>query len=334
MCPGPDITGTERNTAGSDRQKQNSEETIMSYTAAVITISDKGSRGERVDTSGPALVALLQEDGYDVVHTGIIPDDKDRIMEELIRCADEQKISLILTTGGTGFSPRDNTPEATMAVVEKETVGIPELMRAESCRITDRGCLSRGKAGIRGSSLIVNLPGSLKAARENYEAVRSPLQHGMDMLNSAGSADCGEEGGHHHHHHHHEEKKAAPSVDAWLKEAKADPSAAQCGMYLTHNGVVRETARSRVREGAEDTAAVTGMQFSYNREKVEAAIEAAKQMPGIFYVRVWLNEGTLQVGDDIMFVLIGGDIRPRVIDALQALVGEIKSHCVAEREVY
>ena len=171
------------------------------YTAAVITISDKGSRGERVDTSGPARVEMLKEDGYDVIYTNIIPDDKEVIMNELILCADEKKVSLVLTTGGSGFSPRDNTPEATLAVIEKEVPGIPELMRAESCKITDRGCLSRSVAGIRGDSLIINLPGSLKAAKENFEAVRSPLRHGMDMLNSAGSADCGEE--HHHHHHDH-----------------------------------------------------------------------------------------------------------------------------------
>ncbi len=125
-----------------------------------------------------------------------------------------------------------------------------------------------------------------------------------------------------------------PSVDAWLKEAKADPSAAGCGMYLTHNGVVRETAKAKVRLGAEDTKPVTGLFFSYEEEKVEAAIAAAYEMPGISWIRVWLAQGELQVGDSIMLVLIGGDIRPHVIDALQELVGTIKNSCVTETERY
>ena len=128
--------------------------------------------------------------------------------------------------------------------------------------------------------------------------------------------------------------KQIPSVDEWLREAKAAPGAAGCGMYLVHNGTVRETARAKVREDAENTAAVTGMRFSFDAEKVEAAVAAARQLPGIGYVRVWLNEGTLKLGDDIMLVLIGGDIRPRVVDALQSLVGTIKNECVREEEVY
>ena len=125
----------------------------------------------------------------------------------------------------------------------------------------------------------------------------------------------------------------APSLDAWLREAKCDPAAAGCGMFLFHNGVVRETARASVREGKQDAAAVVGMRFSYDREKVEAARDAALRMPGIAYARVWLNSGMLAVGDDIMLVLVGGDIRPHVIDALQALVGEIKTRCVVEQEL-
>ena len=127
-------------------------------------------------------------------------------------------------------------------------------------------------------------------------------------------------------------KKESPSIDQWLKEAKADPSAPKIGMYLTHNGVVRETAKAKVRFGADDTRPVTGMLFSYDAGKVEAAIQKTYQMDGIYYIRVWLNEGELSVGDDIMYVLIGGDIRPHVVDALQALVGEIKNHCVVETE--
>ena len=163
----------------------------MNYTAAVITVSDKGSRGERVDTSGPMLEKLVQEHGYEVVYTAIVPDDMEQIKAELIKCCDEQKAALVLTTGGTGFSPRDITPEATKAVIERETPGIPELMRAESMKITPRGCLSRSAAGIRGRSLIINLPGSEKAARENILAVLDSLEHGLQMLYSEGSADCG-----------------------------------------------------------------------------------------------------------------------------------------------
>lgn len=163
----------------------------MSYTAAVITISDKGSRGERVDTSGPNLVEILKSRGYDVVYTNIIPDEMEQIKAELVSCVDEKKITLILTTGGTGFSPRDITPEATMAVVERPTPGIPEAMRAESMKITPKGCLSRSAAGIRGRSLIINLPGSKKASQENILAVIDPVEHGLEMLCGEGSANCG-----------------------------------------------------------------------------------------------------------------------------------------------
>lgn len=162
----------------------------MAYTAAVITVSDKGARGEREDKSGPMLCALAGEHDFNVVYTRVIPDELEQIREELIRCCDALGVSLVLTTGGTGFSPRDVTPEATAAVLERATPGIPELMRAESMKITPRGCLSRSTAGIRGRSLIINLPGSPKAAKENLLAVIEPIKHGLDMLASEGSADC------------------------------------------------------------------------------------------------------------------------------------------------
>ena len=162
----------------------------MSYTAAVITVSDKGYRGEREDTSGPNLVKILKDHGYNVAHTAIVPDDAGMIQAELCKCADELGIALVLTTGGTGFSPRDLTPEATLAVVERPTPGIPEAMRAESMRITPRGCLSRSAAGIRKRTLIVNLPGSKKASQENILAVIDPIEHGLQMLQGEGSADC------------------------------------------------------------------------------------------------------------------------------------------------
>ena len=127
--------------------------------------------------------------------------------------------------------------------------------------------------------------------------------------------------------------KPEPSIDQWLKEAKANESAPRCGMYLTHNGTVRELPKKLVRQGIDDGTKVVGMNFSYDEAGVEAARQEALQMPGIEYVRVWLNEGSLQVGDDIMYVLIGGDIRPNVVDCLQALVGKIKNEMVSEVEI-
>ena len=162
----------------------------MSYTAAVITVSDKGYIGQREDTSGPNLCRILKENGYELIYTGLVPDDSEMIQAELIKCCDELKVNLILTTGGTGFSPRDITPEATMAVVERPTPGIPEAMRAESMRITPKGCLSRSAAGIRKQSLIINLPGSKKASEENILAVIGAVGHGLEMLLGSGSADC------------------------------------------------------------------------------------------------------------------------------------------------
>jgi len=160
------------------------------YSAAVITISDKGYRGERVDTSGPNLVQILKDRDFEVTYTSIIPDEREMIKEELVKCADELGIALVLTTGGTGFSPRDITPEAAMDIIERPTPGIPEAMRAESMRITPKGCLSRSVAGIRKRTLIITLPGSKKASAENILAVIDPVVHGLDMLYSEGSADC------------------------------------------------------------------------------------------------------------------------------------------------
>ena len=130
-------------------------------------------------------------------------------------------------------------------------------------------------------------------------------------------------------------KKQIPDINAWLAEAKQHESAPKIGMYLTHNGIVRESAKAKVRQGAEDTKPVTGMVFSYDEEKVNAVIEDTyKNVPGVYYIKVWLNEGELTVGDDIMYVLIGGDIRPNVIEGLQYLVGRVKNECVVETELY
>ena len=151
----------------------------MAYTAAVITISDKGYRGEREDTSGPNLVKILTEKGFDVTYTAIVPDEAEMIQSELLKCADEKKIALVLTTGGTGFSPRDITPEATYAVADRNAPGIAEAMRYHSLSITPRGMLSRAASVLRGKTLIVNLPGSPKAVKENLEYILPSLEHGV-----------------------------------------------------------------------------------------------------------------------------------------------------------
>lgn len=129
-------------------------------------------------------------------------------------------------------------------------------------------------------------------------------------------------------------KKESPSMDAWLREAKRHDSSPKIGMYLTHNGIVRQSAKAKVRHGEADTKPVTGMVFSYDAVKVNSVIADAYKLDGIYYIKVWLNEGQLHVGDDIMYVLIGGDIRPHVVDALQYLVSRIKNECVEETEIY
>ena len=129
-------------------------------------------------------------------------------------------------------------------------------------------------------------------------------------------------------------KKESPSMDMWLKEAKSHENAKKVGMYLSHNGVVRETAKAKLRHGEENTKPVRAMYFAYDKEKLDSVVQSAYKLDGIYYIRVWLNEGELQLGDDIMYVLIGGDIRPHVVDALQYLVGRIKNECVEETEIY
>ena len=129
-------------------------------------------------------------------------------------------------------------------------------------------------------------------------------------------------------------KKESPSMDAWMKEAKLHESAPKIGMYLTHQGVVRQTAKAMVRENETNTKPVVGMMFSYDASKVSSVVEATLQMEGIYYLKVWLNEGFLRTGDDIMFILIGGDIRPHVTAALDYLISQIKNNCVTETEVF
>lgn len=297
---------------------------MMGYTAAVLTISDKGARGERVDTSGPALRGMLAQAGYAVVDGEILPDERTLIAGALKKLADAG-VALVLTTGGTGFSPRDITPEATLDVIERQAPGLAEAMRAESMKATPRGCLSRGVAGIRNRTLIVNLPGSERAARENLAAILPALGHGLQVLLSEGSAECGASDP--------PRPRRIPSMDAWLREAKRSCDLAHTGMFLVHNGVVREDARARVRDGDAHAGPVKGMRFRADDEKVRQAVAQTLELPGIFFARAWMNEGELAVGDDIMYVMVGGDIRPRVIDALQFLVGRIKTECVTEQEI-
>ncbi len=128
-------------------------------------------------------------------------------------------------------------------------------------------------------------------------------------------------------------KRLSPSMDQWFKDAKSDPVALEEGMFLVHNGLVRQTPRAKVRKGIDDGSVVKAMDFSYDREKLDKVIDETYKMDGIFHVRVWLNEGRLELGDDIMYVLVGGDIRPHVIDALQFLVSKIKNDCVSEIEL-
>lgn len=155
----------------------------MKYTVGIITLSDKGSKGLREDKSGPAIREILEADGrFDVLEQFLISDDRENLERELVRLCDEEKLNLILTTGGTGLSPRDNAPEATLAVADRQVPGIAEYMRARSFEITPKAMLSRGVSVMRGSSLIINLPGSTKAVRENLGFIMPALGHGLDIM--------------------------------------------------------------------------------------------------------------------------------------------------------
>ena len=159
------------------------------YHAAVLTVSDRSFRGERPDAGGPLVAEILKEANYEVIYTSIVPDEQSEIEAALCRITDEMDVQLLVTTGGTGFAPRDVTPEATLAVCDRLTPGIPEAMRYASMQVTNRAMLSRAQAGIRKNTLIINLPGSPKAARENLEAVLPAVSHGLEMLSGA-PADC------------------------------------------------------------------------------------------------------------------------------------------------
>lgn len=151
-------------------------------TVGIITVSDKGSKGERIDTSGPTIQKMISSIGGEVRDYIIVPDEKKQIQEAIINMSDEKGINLIFTTGGTGFSPRDITPEATLEIIERLVPGIPEAMRAVSMQITPKAMLSRAQAGIRNQSLIINLPGSPKAVKENLQVIIPALKHGIEIL--------------------------------------------------------------------------------------------------------------------------------------------------------
>jgi molybdenum cofactor synthesis domain-containing protein len=156
----------------------------MQYKAAVVTVSDKGFAGQREDLSGAELERLLTDAGFAVAHKSILPDERPRISAALAELC--EAVDLILTTGGTGFAPRDVTPEATRDIIHRDVPGIPEAMRLESAKITNRAMLSRAIAGIRGQTLIINMPGSPKAARECFAVIRPMLEHAMETLTGIG----------------------------------------------------------------------------------------------------------------------------------------------------
>lgn len=152
------------------------------YSVGIITASDKGSKGERVDKSGDVIREIVEASGYEVNRYVVVPDEIEVLKKELTYMSDELKLNLIVTTGGTGFSKRDVTPEATKEIIEREVPGISEAIRAYSLTITKRAMLSRGLSGIRGNTLIVNLPGSPKAVRESLEYIITELEHGIKIL--------------------------------------------------------------------------------------------------------------------------------------------------------
>jgi len=161
----------------------------MVISAGVITVSDRGSRGEREDKSGQEIVSMLKGIAATVVHTIIIPDEKDQIKDALIECADKKQLDLIVTTGGTGVSPRDVTPDATLEIIEKEVPGMAEAMRRESAAITPHAMISRAVVGIRGCSLIINLPGSPRGVRENLAVILPALKHAIEKI-KGDDAEC------------------------------------------------------------------------------------------------------------------------------------------------
>jgi molybdopterin adenylyltransferase len=159
--------------------------------AAILTISDKGSRGEREDQSGPVLREILGKAGFSIARVEVLPDDQQLLEQRLRHLADESCLDLVVTTGGTGVSPQDVTPDATLAVIDREVPGMAEAMRLNSLAKTPHAMLSRAVAGVRGQTLIINLPGSVKGARENMQVLLPALDHALDKIQGDPS-DCGD----------------------------------------------------------------------------------------------------------------------------------------------
>ena len=173
-----------------DEMRYELPSTDAPLTAAVITLSDKGYKGEREDKSGPAICEILKENGYEIVETLLLPDEQVMLQKELVRLSDQRQVNLILTTGGTGFSDRDRTPEATLKIADRNAPGIAEALRYHSMQITPRAMLGRGASAIRKKTLIINLPGSEKAVRESMEFLMGNIEHGLKIMIGSDS-ECG-----------------------------------------------------------------------------------------------------------------------------------------------
>jgi molybdopterin adenylyltransferase len=176
-----------------DTQESGHSNSAFNRTAAIITVSDKGAKGEREDRSGQVLLERLLKEDYQVIFQAVVPDERDLISNELVKCVEEKKVALIVTTGGTGVTSRDVTPEATLAVVERTVPGMAEAMRAASLLKTPHAMISRAIVGIRGTTLIVNLPGSPKGALENLEVLLPALPHALNKIQGDPS-DCAQVG--------------------------------------------------------------------------------------------------------------------------------------------
>lgn len=161
------------------------------YKVAIITVSDSCFKKEAIDTAGPAIGEMLKQEGFEITYSSLVPDDKELIRSEVLKCSDELNIPLVLTCGGTGFSKRDVTPEAVKPLFERDAMGFAEAMRYESYKITPKAVLSRAVSGLRKDSIIITLPGSLKSATENLNAIIKALKHGIEMNLSVGSNNCG-----------------------------------------------------------------------------------------------------------------------------------------------
>ena len=190
ISEGDEMTVVSRAKLSAAISPSDEEKSGSGLSAAVITVSDKGYAGQRQDTGGPLAAGILADHGYTIRYAAVVPDEQTEIEAALKLCADVRNIDLIVTTGGTGFSVRDVTPEATCAVCTRMAPGIAEAMRAASMKVTNKGMLSRAASGIRAKSLIINLPGSPKAVRENLEAVIEPLAHGIRILKGT-EGECG-----------------------------------------------------------------------------------------------------------------------------------------------